>query len=329
MAPKVLFVDDEKHILNAVARLFLGSDICVLKATSATQALEILQRQEVNVVVSDYRMPGMKGVDLLDRIRELYPDTTKILMTAHAELPMALDAINRGEVFRFICKPWEDQELIQTVEDAIGRNALCCAIKKADENTLLALAQAIELKDPYTRGHCERVARYALGIAEALGLNGTRTQILKLGSWLHDCGKIGVPEKILNFKGPLNQSEFDVVKNHPVWGAEIAREAQLPKEVREIILFHHERYDGEGYPHQLKGEDIPLLARIVAVADVYDAMRSERPYQKSFSPQKTRSIMTAMRGSVLDPKLTDLLFERIENKVFTQDNPDEGRLNNG
>jgi putative nucleotidyltransferase with HDIG domain len=311
MASQVLFVDDEENILNAVERLFFGSDIAVLKATSAQQALEILQREKVSVVVSDYRMPGMKGVDLLDQVRECYPEITKILMTAYADLPLTLDAINRGEVFRFICKPWSDPELVQAVEDAIGRNALCCALRNADDNTLLALAQAIELKDPYTRGHCERVAGYALGLAELLGLDGTQKNDLKLGSWLHDCGKIGVPEQILTFHGSLKPQEFDVVKNHPHWGAAIAREAHLPKPVGDIILFHHERYDGQGYPHRLKGTEIPLLARIVTIADIFDALCSDRPYQQSISAGEALQTMAAMVGSVLDPGLAERFFALI------------------
>jgi putative nucleotidyltransferase with HDIG domain len=152
------------------------------------------------------------------------------------------------------------------------------------------------------------VAAFALKIAEALRLpEGTRRAI-KHGSWLHDCGKIGVPEAILNFPGKLSAADFEVVKKHPEWGAEVGRQANLPEEVINIILYHHERFDGRGYPTGAKGTEIPLEARIVAVADVFDAMSTDRPYAKGYDRSEAMRVMGVLRGAALDPQLVDLFL---------------------
>jgi putative nucleotidyltransferase with HDIG domain len=177
-----------------------------------------------------------------------------------------------------------------------------------DEAGLRSIAQAIELSDPYTGGHCDRVAAFALKIAGELRLpEGTRRAI-KHGSWLHDCGKIGVPEEILKCPGKLSAADFEVVKKHPEWGAEAGRQTNLPEEVIRIILHHHERFDGRGYPTGAKGTEIPLEARIVAVADIFDAMSEDRPYAKGYDLAEAMRVMGVLRGAALDPRLVDLFL---------------------
>lgn len=310
MPETVLFVDDEKMILESVDGLFIDHDIRILTAASADEALNIFEKEEVAVIVSDYSMPGMKGIELLTKVKERSPDTLKILMTAHADLGIAVDAINEGEVFRFIMKPWNVQHMISTVHEAVKRYEIVQSLKNIDEATFLSLAQTIELKDPYTRGHCERVAHYALMIAEELGLPEETKETIKFGSWLHDCGKIGVPEKILNKEGSLTETEFDIIKKHPRWGADVAKQANLPQMIHNIILYHHERHDGTGYPTGIKGKEIPLESRIVAVADVYDALTSARSYRDKYSFDKAIKIMIAMRETVFDPEIIDIFIEK-------------------
>jgi putative nucleotidyltransferase with HDIG domain len=307
----ILCVDDEEHILSSIERLFVDREVRILKATSADEALQCITSEEVAVVVSDNRMPGMSGIDLLSRVKALSPDTVKVLMTAYADLSTAIDAINKGEIFRFIAKPWEDNVLVKAVEDGIHRYNIIKSFKRKDEASLLSLAQTIELKDPYTRGHCNRVATYALTIANALRLSEEKKRDIKYGSWLHDLGKIGVPEALLNLKGPLSEGEFEIIKKHPMWGAEVARHAQLPEAVVNIILYHHERFDGKGYPSGLKGKDIPLEARITTVADVYDALTTERPYRKAFEVEKALEIMVSMKAQHLDSELVEHFFSSI------------------
>lgn len=308
IADTVIFVDDEEYIRNSIVRLFSGIDMHVLSASSAGEALSHFQREEIAVIVSDHQMPGMKGIDLLTKIREIFPDTMKILMTGYADLATAVDAINRGEVFRFITKPWEDDAFIQTVQEAITRYQIVQSLKKKDEATVLSLAQTIELKDPYTRGHCESVARYALMIADALHFSDERKKELRYGSWLHDCGKIGVPESILNKNGPLDECEFDIIRKHPRWGADVAVQAHMSENIVDIILHHHERYDGSGYPSGLQGHAIPHSARIVTIADVFDALTSDRPYRKGFDMEKSVEIIRMMEGNVFDPEILDVFL---------------------
>ncbi|RJQ21737.1 MAG: response regulator [Nitrospiraceae bacterium] len=310
----VLFVDDEEYILNAICRIFDDNCIRVLKADNASDALDLFKKEEIAVVISDNQMPGMKGIDFLAQVKTISPDTLKILMTAYVDITVAVDAINKGEVFRFITKPWDDNALIQTVEDAVERYRIIQSLKKNDEGTLLSLAQTIELKDPYTRGHCERVAQYSLLMGEAMGLSEEAGRDLRYGSWLHDCGKIGVPESILNKNGPLDPEEFEIIKNHPRWGADVVGHAKLPDTVIKIILHHHEKYDGSGYPAGLKGTDIPLEARIVTVADVFDALTSDRPYRKGYTREKAVGIISSMRSTILDAGIVDIFLHLLKDQ---------------
>ena len=307
----VLLVDDEANILNALARLFLDQDVRVLRAGNGEEALGIVRREPVAVIVSDNLMPGMRGVELLSRVRDLSPDTVRVLLTGYADLPTAIEAINRGEVFRFHVKPWVDEEIIRTVDEGVRRHQLVRSLRHGDEAALRSIAQTIELKDPYTRGHCDRVAAFALTIAESLRLSEGTLRAIKHGSWLHDCGKIGVPETILNCPGKLSAADFEVVKKHPGWGADVGRQANLPEEVINIILYHHERFDGRGYPTGAKGTEIPIEARIVAVADVFDAMSTDRPYAKGYDRAEAMRVMGVLRGAALDPQLVDIFLAEL------------------
>ena len=311
MNTRVLFVDDEINILHAVKRLFMEDDLSVLTAESGQAALEIMNHGPVAVIVSDNRMPRMSGIEFLERSRQFAPDSIRIMMTGHADLQAAIHAINRSGVSHFITKPWDDRELKETVAGAVERFNMAEAMKSADEATLLSLAQTIELKDPYTRGHCDRVAHYALRTAERLGLSEVDTRHIRHGCWLHDCGKIGVPEAILGFNGPLSPEQMDIVKNHPRWGAEVARLARLPEAVVAIILHHHERFDGAGYPVGLKGKDIPYLARLVAIADFYDALASDRPYRKAMPREQAIELLRRSRESYFDPEILDVFIATV------------------
>lgn len=305
MAEEILFVDDEEYILEIASQIFMESGIEILTARNAAEALDVVRTHEIAVLVSDNHMPGMRGIDLLSRVKALSPETVKILMTGFADLETALEAINRVEVFRFIVKPWENTQLVGLVEDALKRYRLIKSIIRGDENTMRSLVHALELKDPYTRGHSERVARYALLIARHLGLDEDELKAIRYGSWLHDCGKIGVSENILNNEGPLDEADIHIIRNHPLWGADVARKARLSDMIVNIILSHHERYDGKGYPSGLHAEEIPLEARIVSVADIYDALTTERPYRKAYTPELALEMLVSMKKSVLDPKLVE------------------------
>jgi putative two-component system response regulator len=315
----VLFVDDEQNILNAVKRLFISDPVSVLTTTTAAEGMELIKSNKVSVIVSDNMMPGMKGIDFLTLTKTISPDSVRILMTGYADLHAAIEAINSGEVFRFITKPWDDNELRQIVSDSIAKHKIASAIKSADESKLLSLAQTIELKDPYTRGHCERVAKYAQMLTDAMDLPDDMKKNIKYGSWLHDCGKIGIPEAILNKPGALDAEQFDTIKKHPRWGADVARKAQLPEPVVNIVLYHHERIDGKGYPNGLKGADIPLEARIVAIADAFDAMTSDRPYRKKLSAKEAMYVLKEGERTSFDHALVDIFTSVLSGVIYNNE----------
>jgi putative two-component system response regulator len=304
----VLFVDDERSYLSYTSGLFENRGLNILTANSALEALKIVEEQSVAVVVSDNEMPGMRGIELLTRIKEISPHTVKIMMTGSANLATTLAAINSGEVFRFVLKPWKKAEMLRAVRDGIRRYRVLQSIKREDEFILHSLAQTIELKDASTKGHCDRVATLALRLAEAMGIPEEMQQEIRFGSWLHDCGKIGVPEAILSAERGLTDEEFKIIMKHPEWGYEVVRKANLSKTVQEIVLYHHERYDGKGYPYGLAGASIPLEAQIVSAADICDALTMDRPYRKGFNRAELFRQLTVMKGTNLSPDVVDTLF---------------------
>jgi putative nucleotidyltransferase with HDIG domain len=302
----VLFVDDEPSIRNAIERIYMErDDLRCLFAASGREGLEIVEREDVWVVVSDYLMPEMRGVEFLSKVKARKPNTMRIMMTAYADLTIAIDAINKSEAYRFVTKPWNNQELMAVIDEALMRYQLVQSLGSQDETLYLSLAQTVELKDPYTKGHCDRVAKYATALAEVVGLPLEVINDIKHGSWLHDCGKIGVPEGVLNCPGKLSEGDMETVMQHPRWGSEVARQANMSETVVNVILYHHEQFDGSGYPSGLKGEEIPVEARIVAIADVFDALYSDRPYRPAFSFDKVMAIMADMTASHFDPWLME------------------------
>jgi putative two-component system response regulator len=312
MNETVLIVDDNRLILESSKDLLTSRGITILTANNAEEALALFHQREIEVVVSDNYMPGMNGLEFLSSLREISPDTVKILMSAYADLASALAAINRSEVFRYILKPWQDEELVGVVEEGINRYRLNLSMRIEDEDVLRSLAQTLELKDPNTKGHCDRVAVYALMIAEALQIPKEIQRQIKYGSWLHDCGKIGISEIILNSNGRLTDEEFETMKKHAFWGAEVAAKANLSELARNIIHYHHERFDGTGYPSGIGGTGIPREARIVAVADIYDALTMDRPYRNGYSHAEAIDMLLSMRGNALDPEIVDIFLSIIK-----------------
>lgn len=275
----------------------------------------------------------------------------RVCVSGHADRPEILDAINRGQIFRFMMKPWTLDELIATVSaslreaDLIVENRLLQGLLAEHNERLLrvnidlealveartkevieqrsqldaalgrtveALVLAIEAKDEYTRGHSDNVARYALRLAEAIGLGQEETQSLRFGCLLHDVGKLAVPEPILLKAGRLTADEFHAMRRHPTYGYSILEKIDFPADVSSVIRHHHERYDGEGYPDGLRGEQIPLLARIAHVADVYDALRSDRVYRKAWSKERVVAFLRDGIGADFDPNLAQVFIEMID-----------------
>jgi len=304
----ILFVDDEDSILSSIKRLFALHDFDILTASSGKKALEIIKTKTVSVLVSDQRMPNMLGTELVATVKEVSPQTIRMILTGYADLDSILGAVNKGEIFRFVLKPWNDEQLIDHVTDALN---VYDKNRAQEEQVILGLAQTIELKDPYTKGHCERVARYSVALAEVYGLDESLICDIRRGAWLHDCGKIAIHEDVLNLPGSVNEKQLEEIKKHPSNGVKVAKEASLSQHVQNIILCHHERVDGTGYPNGLSRADIPIEAKIVAVADVYDAITTDRPYRKACDETQVRKILAELRGSALDEQLVDIFMEKI------------------
>jgi len=315
----VLFVDGDKSVLQAARQLYSGdADVRLLEALSGEEALELIRTEDVWLVVSDTHLPDVSGVELLERIRHISSLTGRILMSANVDIKTVVDAINISEAFRFITKPWEADDLRSIVAEGLKRTEVIRDLAQCEEGAISSIAQAIELKDPYTRGHCDRVAEYAVSLATKAGLPDHRIANVKYGGWLHDCGKIGVPGAVLNFPGNLDEPSMKIIHRHPRWGADLARQAGLPTDVVKMILYHHEKFDGSGYPFGLKGEEITLEARIVTIADVFDSLRSRRPYRAACSSEQVRYVMQQMQESFFDPDLM-ALFQGIAEEVLEED----------
>jgi putative nucleotidyltransferase with HDIG domain len=308
MSETILFIDKEEHSLNSLEEYFPGVYVKTHFALTAEEALNYLKNEKIAAVFLDSTMSCDGELDLLLKIKETSPDTLRILMTASTDIAKAVDAINRGDLFRYILKPLDMTELNLLLKDAVKRFQLIQLLKSKDEGAMLSVIQEVESRDPYSVGHSENVVRYALMIADAMDLSENIRMDLKRGCRLHDLGKMNIPDKILNKKQPLIKEEYEAIKNHPGWGAALVRQADFSESVLDIVLYHHERYEGSGYPAGISGKDIPLVARIAAVADVYSALTSDRAYRKKHANEKAIDIMLLMKENVFDPEILDVFL---------------------
>ena len=349
----VLFVDDELNILKAVQRLFRSEPWTVLTASRGSEALELMEKSHAQVVVTDQRMPEMCGVDLLSAIRTRHTDVVRMMLTGYSEMNVAVDAINRGEIFRLITKPWNDEELKATLRQAFDHYDLKSEIKRLNQvtreqnlklqdmnrnlegkvrdrtkqvaekhqelriayiQTIGALAEAVDAKDSYTRGHSERVGVYASKMARELGLPRDLIERVYISGLLHDVGKIGVRDAVITKPDRLTPEEYDEIKQHPEIGARILQPVAFLSDVAACVRHHHEWYDGSsrGYPDQLRTEAIPLPSRIILVADTVEAMTSDRPYRKGLPLETVLSELHKFSGSQFDPQCVDVMLRLLE-----------------
>lgn len=320
MSPRCLVVDDDDQVRSVIAKLLRIQGLDTVEHPSAEAALAWLDVQgEVPLIISDIQMPGIDGLALLDEVRRRWPNTAVIMLTGVADVKTAVAALDRGaidyigkpalvdEVRARVSKALEKRELLlrnqyyqRTLEDRVRKQGQ--RIKELFLEGVQTLAKALEAKDPYTRDHSLRVSHYASRTAVRLGLIEDRLQEIRLGAELHDIGKIGTRESVLLKPGPLTPEEFAHIAEHTVLGekilAPLARETPL---VLAIVRSHHERVDGRGFPDGLVGDQIPLEARIVGVADAFDAMTSSRPYRDSMTAVEAIAELRKMSGSQFDP----------------------------
>jgi putative two-component system response regulator len=318
-APTILIVDDidlNRRLLKAVLKT---ANYRIFEAKRPSEAVGILEREKVDLVIVDLVMPEMSGPDFCrllknDRKTQLIP----ILMATSVQGPEnEIVGIESG-ADEFLIKPLQPTVVRTRIRAMLRNKALVDSLEEA-ETILFALAQSVEHRDKYTGLHCERLATYSIAIGQALGLGKQDQLALYRGGFLHDIGKISIPDVILFKRGLLSDEEWQIMRLHTIRGEEICRPMKTLAPVLPIIRSHHERWDGSGYPDGLAGEDIPLLARILQVADIYDALTTARPYKPAFSRQHAMEIMMeeARRGW-RDPELVPLFAEVSQR---TPDNP--------
>ena len=327
--PTVLVVDDEQAILKAVGRQLRRCGVEVILAPTPTEAISVFNRTEVAVLISDYMMPGMNGLDLLALVRRRWPDTQGILLTACEDIRIAAEAVNRHLVTAFITKPWDLATMRRSVEDAVktyreqmsgsgdGSLVNVSLVREIELQAVAAafsLARAVDARDHHTHSHSEKVAAYAQVVGSAMGLQESELHDLRIGGLLHDLGKIGVSDNILLKRGRLTDEEYRVIRCHPQIGASIIEPLNFSSNIRAVIRQHHENHDGSGYPHGLYREDIALPARIAHVVDAYEAMSSDRVYRAALPPEWIMAELMRNRGTQFDPEATDVFIEELQSR---------------
>lgn len=308
--PRILIVDDEPMITSTLATLvemMLDYEVVTCNNPLDIVAEGYLEKETFDLVISDFMMPGLDGLMLLSRILEVQPTIIPILLTGYSDKESAIKSINELGLYYYLEKPWDNNDLIHIIQNGIEKknleheihNKMVVIEKRNNEisrlydllqrdfnkemdNVLefvISLSNVIEAKDSYTDGHTRRVADLAIELGRRMNLSEKQIKVLDVAAVIHDIGKVGTPEWILNKPGSLNRDEFDIMREHPEMGARIIRPISALNECLDPVLHHHEKIDGSGYPFGLKGEEISVEARIVAVSDIFDALFTKRPYR--------------------------------------------------
>src|SRR2546422_6390567 len=327
----VLVVDDEEPIRNALKKFMAQQQFEVYAAASGDEALAQLKRHKIALMLCDIQMPGTSGVDLVPHALEAEPDLAILMLTAINDATSAALCMQRGAM-DYLTKPVELADLGRAVQRALKRREMQLEnrqlsswlkeevttrtaelhrermrLERISTATLEALVNALEAKDPYLRGHSARVADLSATIASEMGLREEEVEQIRVAGRLHDIGKIGTRESVMEKQGPLTPEEYDHVKQHVIIGSQILAPLHHLGSVINHVRSHHERWDGSGYPDGLKGEDIPVGARVIGAAEVYDALTTSRPYQEKLTPEQAVQRMSQLSGNVLDPKVFDAL----------------------
>ena len=342
----LLIVDDEEKLIHSIKRTFRKHPYTLFTANSAKEGMAIVENNSIAVILSDLKMPEKDGLTFFEEVSTVAGDAVQILMTGYATLDGVLSAINRLQLFRCITKPWNDDELVHTVQSAFetfnlkaeNRRLLDLTAKQnlelkeinseleervrmrtlmleeAIHEGIIMLASAAEHKDECTGNHIHRILELTHDICRELGLSTEEAFTISSFSMVHDVGKINIPDDILNKKGVLDAEEWEIMKNHTVAGQVILGNKPFYSVARHIARSHHENWDGSGYPDGLRAGKIPLPARIVAVADVFDALISARPYKDAWPLDKTIEVMKDMAGKKFDPEIIEAFLNVINKK---------------
>jgi putative two-component system response regulator len=344
--PTVLVCDDEEPIRVALKKYLVQQGYDVSTAATGEEALKVLQRQKIACMLLDVRLPGVSGVDLVPQVMEIEPNVAVLMLTAVNDATSAALCMQRGAM-DYLTKPIELSDLSRAIQRALRRRSTMleqqnlnqwlkeevaertaevrserAKLERLSVATLEALVNALEAKDPYLRGHSARVADLSAMIAAQMGLSDETVDAIRMAGRLHDIGKIGIREEILNKEGPLTAEEYEQVKQHVTVGSQILAPLAHLKAIIGYVRSHHERWDGHGYPDQLTGENIPLGARVLCASEIYDALTTSRPYQEKMSPELAVERMRDLVGTVLDPRVhaaLEAVVQRRQALVFLDD----------
>lgn len=330
----ILVTDDEPGIRQSLS-MFLGRlGHEVIEAATADAALEMLEHHDFDLVLSDIALPGAAtGLDLLTHVKQRLPDVDVILMTGHMDVDFAINAIKRGATDYFK-KPFLFDELKHAVDRCIERRRLLQKAKELERlqarhetlkgvqrEFLISMAAMIDAKSPYTRAHSERVGAYARHFGMALGVSERELKLVTTGGRLHDLGKLGTPDAIINKPGRLEPSEWEIIKQHPVCGAQLLEPIAMMRPFVPIVRSHHENWDGSGYPDKLAGEQIPLTVQIVKIADYYDAITSDRPYRKPMTLREACATLQAEIGKGFSEPLVKAFIAMLPRAPWASKDP--------
>ena len=324
---KIIVVDDEQGIVDSLSIFLKRSGYDFTGLTNPLEAIERVRNEHFDMMILDFMMDPIHGDEVVEEIRKFNKDLYILLLTGHKDLAPPLETIKRLEIQGYCEKSDKFDQLLLLIESGIKSIEQMNTIKTINKqlhdkneeleraylDTIGILRQTVEAKDPYTRGHSDRVSEYSVLIGKKLGLDEKTLHILKIGGLFHDIGKIGIPDSILLKESKLSDEEYSQIKNHPMIVVHMLGDAAIFTDILPIVKHHHERYDGRGYPSQLVGEDIPYVARIAAVADTFDAMTSKRSYRDSLPIDIVRAEIERCSGTQFDPNIAKVFLDIMDN----------------
>ena len=324
---KIIAVDDEIGIIDSLSVFLKRTDYEFVGITDPVEAIERVRKEHFDLMLLDFMMTPLHGDEVVEEIRKFNKELYILLLTGHKDLAPPLETIKRLDIQGYCEKSDKFDQLILLIESGIKSVKQMDEIKQINEkledskeqleqaylDMVETLRYTVEAKDSYTRGHSDRVSEYSVLIGEKLGLPEDQIKTLRIGGVFHDIGKIGIPDSILLKPAKLTDDEYSQIKNHPSIGAHILGSAVIFKDIIPIVKHHHERYDGNGYPSRLKGEEIPYMARIAAVADTFDAMTSRRSYRGPIDIEHVKEEIKRCEGTQFDPQIAEVFLDILNN----------------
>ena len=324
---KIIAVDDEEGIIDSLSVFLKRSGYNLIGVSDPIDAIERVKNEHFDMMILDFIMTPIHGDQVVEEIRKFNKELYILLLTDHKDLAPPLETIKRLDIQGYCEKSDKFDQLLLLIESGIKSIEQMNEIKrintelsdtyerleKAYLDSIQTLRYTVEAKDPYTRGHSDRVSAYSVLIGKYLGLSDTDLKTLEIGGLFHDIGKIGIPDSILLKESKLTDEEYSEIKNHPAIGVHILCNAAIFQDIIPIVKHHHERYDGKGYPSQLAGDTIPYLARIAAVADTYDAMTSKRSYRDPLPLEVVRAEIEKCSGTQFDPNIAKTFIDILDN----------------